>query len=414
MNIWIVCVGEPLPSDGNNPRLRRMGTLAAFLAKEKGNNVEWFSVSFDHYKKTQRTERNADIKLADNYTLHIVRVNGYRRNVSLARVIHHKQSASRILKRMKTSNTKPDVIVASMEPLEVSNAVVKFSKSNKIPAIVDVRDLWPEIYYEVLPKPLHPLLHLYVKRCSHVLSKTMKNASSIVGLSQGFLDYGLKYANREESCLDKVIPIGYPDFDKTAYFGNTNVLKSEYGISENDLTVLFLGNFGNQFNFEPIIDAAKRLSSYSRIKFVLCGNGSRLEEIKERTIGCNVVFTGWIEQEMIKTLACNSSMGIAPYINSKNYLLNTPNKFGEYLSYGLPVVLGIQGVMAQLIQENGCGCIYSSGEDLANEILRFNENPSLLNDCSRNARRLFERMFNAEDTNHLFLDVITGVINKEN
>ena len=34
-------------------------------------------------------------------------------------------------------------------------------------------------------------------------------------------------------------------------------------------------------------------------------------------------------------------IGLAPYRNSINFRLNVPNKFGEYLSYGLPIFLPI-------------------------------------------------------------------------
>ncbi len=50
MKFWIVSVGEPLPVDGINTRLRRMGNIATY-ASNCGIEVEWFSVSFDRYKK---------------------------------------------------------------------------------------------------------------------------------------------------------------------------------------------------------------------------------------------------------------------------------------------------------------------------------------------------------------------------
>ena len=56
MNLWIVSVGEPLPVDGANTRLRRMGNLATY-ASQRDVKVEWFSVSFDHYTKIQRCKK---------------------------------------------------------------------------------------------------------------------------------------------------------------------------------------------------------------------------------------------------------------------------------------------------------------------------------------------------------------------
>ena len=67
MKIWIVSVGEPLPTDGANVRLRRMGNLAAFIAENEENQVDWFSVSFEHYKKKQRVHKDTVISVRDNY-----------------------------------------------------------------------------------------------------------------------------------------------------------------------------------------------------------------------------------------------------------------------------------------------------------------------------------------------------------
>ena len=77
MKVWIVSVGEPLPSDGKNVRLRRMGNLAAYISKDPLNQVDWFSVSFDHYKKQQRVAKDTDINISDNYVMHLLHVNGY-------------------------------------------------------------------------------------------------------------------------------------------------------------------------------------------------------------------------------------------------------------------------------------------------------------------------------------------------
>ena len=96
MRLWIVSVGEPLPTDGENVRLRRMGNLAAYLANNSDNTVDWFSVSFDHYKKKQRVLEDTDIRIGSNYCMHLVYVNGYKRNISLARIIHHIRGGKKI------------------------------------------------------------------------------------------------------------------------------------------------------------------------------------------------------------------------------------------------------------------------------------------------------------------------------
>ena len=406
MRLWIVSVGEPLPVDGVNTRLRRMGNLALFASKQDVH-VEWFSVSFDHYKKVQRCKNDADFEISNKFILHLVDSVPYKRNVSLARIRHHKEAGKAIYNRMKACE-KPDVIIASMEPLEVSNAAVTYAQQNNVPCIVDVRDLWPEIYYDVIPRSLHWALDFYVKACAKMLNYTMGHCDSIVGLSNGFLEYGLKYAKRERTSNDAVYPIAYPCNDYSVYKEKLQEYWGKYGIQETDFLVIFLGNFGDQFKFGEIIEASKHFESVHNIKFVLCGNGKHEEEVK-KTVGSNVIIPGWIEKEQIFSLMANASIGIAPYINSMNYRLNTPNKFGEYLSAGLPIAVSVSGEMEDLLNQHECGSVYRDATDLIELIEKYYHNDELLSQHSANARALYENLFNADNSNQKLLDHIIKI-----
>lgn len=398
MIVWIVSVGEPLPVDGANVRLRRMGNLATFLSEKCDVHVEWFSVSFDHYKKIQRCMEDTDVAINPKFNMNMVYVNGYKRNVSLSRVIHHKNAGKKIYQNMNKM-AKPDIIFASMEPLEVSEAAARYAKRNNIPYIVDVRDLWPEIYYDVIPKALHPILSIYVNRCAKSLNYTLGNSDSIVGLSNGFLEYGLKYAKRTRGDNDAIYPIAYPNYDYGAYQDLFDECWNKYQLKKTDFIVSFLGNFGDQFRFEEIISAANYLNDkYKDIKFVLCGNGKN-EDIIRRSVGKNVIIPGWIEKEQILSLMCYSKIGIAPYIDSMNYRLNTPNKFGEYLSAGLPIAVSVQGEMDKLLKENQCGASYKTSQDLIDIIEQYYKDSQLQHEHSQNARNLYEEMFNGDTIN---------------
>lgn len=406
MRVWIVSVGEPLPTDGENIRLRRMGNLANCISQE-GHFVDWFSVSFDHYKKKQRCKKDKDITINNNFIMHLLYTNGYKRNVSLKRMIHHKTAALNILKKMNTLK-KPDVIIASMEPLEVSSAAVKFGVNNSIPVVVDVRDLWPEIYYEVLPKRLHRILKPYVLLCHLTLRKTMSSAYSIIGLSEGFLKYGLSFANRKQMPLDRVFPIAYPNYNYDDYKQKFKELWNSYNLKEDDFLIIFLGNFGKQFDFENIIKASNLLRDNEKIKFVLCGNGIQLNDIKKRS-DQNIIFPGWIEKEQILSLAANGCLGIAPYINSINYTQNTPNKFGEYLSASLPILVSVSGDMENLLIKNECGYSYKSGYELADIINKYFNDKDKLNKHSKNARYLYEQQYNGDVAYKNLLDYLIEV-----
>lgn len=393
MKVWIVSVGEPLPTDGENTRLRRMGNLANCIS-EKGNEVEWFSVSFDHYKKKQRCTTDKDIVVNGNFIMHLVYINGYKKNVSLSRIIHHKTAGSNIYRKMN-SLKNPDVIVVSMEPLEISSVTTAYGIKNSIPVVVDVRDLWPAIFYEVIPKSLHLFLKPYIQLCRSSLYKTMSRAYSIIGLSDEFLKYGLSFARREQKSLDRVYPIAYPNYNYDAYKEEFIKHWNIYGLVEDDFLIVFFGNFGKQYDFENIIEASNILKDNLKIKFVLCGNGIQLNNVRKRTSN-NVIFPGWIEKEKITSLAAKASLGIAPYINSINYTQNTPNKFGEYLSASLPILVSVSGAMEKLLIENQCGHRYSCGSNLVHIIKNYFNDREKLKQHSKKARELYIEKFNGD------------------
>lgn len=406
MKIWIVSVGEPLPIDGDNVRLRRMGNLATYISNS-GIDVEWFTVSFEHYQKKQRCKEDCDYVINEHFTLHLAYVNGYKKNVSLARVIHHQNAGKGIYKLMK-SHEKPDVILASMEPLEVSSVAVQFANENCIPCIIDVRDLWPEIYYDVIPKGLHWLLNIYVNYCSKTLKKTMSGCDSIIGLSNGFLNYGLKYAGRNRKETDAIFPIAYPNYNYDSFREFFDECWGKYNLSKKDFIIVFLGNFGDQFKFDEIISVSKKFIEFKDVKFVLCGNGKHQAEIREKT-NENVVIPGWIEKKQILSLLSYAKIGIAPYIDSMNYRLNTPNKFGEYLSASLPIAVSVTGEMEVLLNKYNCGAYYHNTEDLYNIIIKYYTNNDLQTEASMNARALFEKMFNGDNSNAQILKHIIQI-----
>lgn len=407
MKVWIVSVGEPLPVDGENVRLRRMGNLAVYLSEKCNVDIDWFSVSFDHYKKIQRCDKNITYSINPKFNMHLAYVNGYKKNISFARIRHHRNAGKYIYQYMN-SLEKPDIIFASMEPLEVSEAAARYAKENNIPYIVDVRDLWPEIYYDVIPKILHPILKIYVELCARSLNYTMGNSSSIIGLSNGFLNYGLKYAKRSRGLKDAVFPIAYPNYDYNTYKDFFEEFWGKLNLKKEDFIVCFMGNFGQQFKFDEIIEASKFFTNKDDIKFVLCGNGINEDYVRKYTDD-NVIIPGWIEKEQIFSLMYYSKLGIAPYIDSMNYRLNTPNKFGEYLSAGLPIAVAVKGEMEDLLREYECGFSYQNTKELINIIEFYYNDAENQKKHSINARHLYDEMFNGDFVNKKIFEHILKV-----
>ncbi len=370
--------------------------MLSTILYQMGHEVHWFSSSFHHYKKEQRCNNDTEILIKDNFTIHLIKTKGYKNNVSVQRINHHRTLARKF--NIKTIDyNKPDIILVTLAPLELSKVVVNYGEQNKIPVIVDIRDLWPEIFSEVIPKWGKGIIRPYIWMCKKRLKSIIRRATAIIGVTPNFLEYGLNVAGLKKRQFDEVFFTSYKPRDLTNQMPSFKENWGHYGLKQSDFIVTFVGNFGKQFVLNPIIEAAEKLKEYQDIKFVLCGSGETLQSFKNESKHLdNIILTGWIEESEIHSLLSATSIGIAPYRNSINFTNNTPNKFGEYLSAGLPVILGVGGIMEDLVRDYKCGDIYKDSEELAKIIKSLYFDNDLLKSMSVNAYKLYEEKFNSD------------------
>jgi glycosyltransferase involved in cell wall biosynthesis len=156
-----------------------------------------------------------------------------------------------------------------------------------------------------------------------------------------------------------------------------------------------------QLDLAHVIEAARLLEVRGvRARFVLCGEGQRLEEYRQAARGIpSVVLPGWVNHAAIYSLMRRASVGLDPLPERMNFLTNINNKAIEYLSAGLPVVASPErGVLYDLLKRTGSGVSYAPHDagSLAACIEKFAGNPQVLAPMRANALALFDREFRAE------------------
>src|SRR4051812_39290189 len=114
--IWVVTVGEPLPIDGNEPRLLRAGIVAKMLA-EAGHDVTWWTSNVDHTRKRRRFPGETERALGPRLRLILLDGALYQSNVSYARIRNHCQVAASFARRSERE-PRPDVILCSFPTIE--------------------------------------------------------------------------------------------------------------------------------------------------------------------------------------------------------------------------------------------------------------------------------------------------------
>ena len=393
MNIWLLTIGEPLPL-WENIRLHRTGVLAQRLVG-RGHRVTWWTSAFEHQRKEMFFDADQELSLPGGPVLRILRGCGYSRNVSLKRFIDHRIIAAKF-RKAASQLPPPDVIIASMPCYHLAFEAVQYAKARGIPVLVDIRDLWPDIF-------LKPLRGAFLKGLGRLalgsefsrLKKTLKQADGLVAVSQGYLDWALAKAGRVQHRLDRVIFLGY----ENALGENRVPLPAWLEGREQEKKILFIGSFGASYELDLIVQAARKFreAGDSRVCFVIAGTGDQDRQIRDAASGLsNIVLPGWIGAAEIRALLQNGFVGLLPYVEGAPQ--GIPNKPFEYLSAGLPLVSSLTGEMADLVDQHGLGFNYEAGsvDGLVGAIRSLLESDTLYQEFSRNALRFYERYGNAK------------------
>ena len=399
MRIWIATVSEQVPSDSPAERLLR-GGIWAYELERRGHKVVWWTDNVDHMRKRTRTQKDTTVYLAPGLELRMVAGPGYPGSLSLARLRHYRHTARQLAKWMM-AETPPDVCLAALPALEWVEAVQEVGALRGFPVVVDCRDMWPEVFVDVVPRALRWPARLALSPMFRQKRRVLRGAFAISGITDEFLEWGLQGGGRGQSDLDFV---AHHSYARTEYRQEELVTAArawdEAGLREelDLLTICYFGVLASSTDFGPVLSGLRLLGSRAaQVRLVICGEGYNLAKVRKSAADLeNVHFAGYVSGARIKTLMERSDIGLAPYVATRNYLANIPGKVSEYLSCGLPLLSGVGGATGSYLQSNRCGWQYAGGEGFAERVAELLDRPETCRAASQKAKEAFERDFPAE------------------
>jgi glycosyltransferase involved in cell wall biosynthesis len=366
---------------------------------ETGHRVTQWSATFNHFTKQQRAHRDTSVSVHPRYRVELLYGIGYRRHASPRRFLFNHNVADAFARRSKES-PKPDVIVTSIPTLELSAAAITYGREHAVPVVVDVRDLWPDVFLTALPSRLRFLARPCLWPFERLANRICSDANSLIGVSQEYLDWGLRHAGREASAVDRVFPIGYARAVLTD--AERREVESRWQAEEFQplpaLKCCYFGVMGRSSGVDVIIAVARKLRAmgYPDIEFLVCGNGPREEYYRSQARNLpNVHFLGWVAPADITVLMEQSDVGLTFYDGGA--LQSLPNKPIEYLAGGLPVLSTLRGELERILETHQCGETHDFRdiEGLAATLVRWKNKPRLRATMRARARQLFDERFAA-------------------
>lgn len=410
MNIWIIHPGELLPIDGTG-RLFRYGLLANYLA-QGDNSILRFAPTFAHgIKKTRCVDGHVDV-INSMYSNVFIDAGKYWKNISIRRLLFHYKFAYKLLNEFSRHN-RPDIILCGVPHPLFCAVSVYFGKKNNIPVVIDVRDLWPDIYFSFFPKVMRDLLLRLIRPFELINRYVFKNTAGITAVSNSYLQWGMSFSGRLAGPQDKVFYLGY---EKHAVEHNheINLTKfSKSGLKIGKKIFCFIGSFESSYDIETVLDAAVELERRGEndCQFVFCGDGAKKNKVEALSeIHDNIVYLGYLDQSELSSVMKMSYAGLCTY--NESALQSIPNKPIEYFSSGLPIISSLRGDLYELIDEYYCGKSYSANnmEEFVATITLFINNPNEVEIMSDNSKSLFEKYFEANKVYSEFTNYLNNVI----
>lgn len=408
MNVWLIHPAEPVPISGNT-RLFRYGKICRLLAKRGHVATQWAS-TFDHFSKQQRAPCDRIFEVEKGYRVQLVYGSPYKKHVSYARMRSQREVAQNFERRAEKS-VPPDVIVVSLPTLELATSVLDYAEQHKIPVVVDIRDLWPDVFLTAFPKWakvfIQPLFLIYEQQARDIC----RRASLLTGVSEAYLAWGLQKAKRSRTSHEKAVYLAYqkPVVTKQDRHRILQELDSKGIHQKRALRCCFFGMLGRSAGLRSIAGLATHLvrQGHKDIEFVLCGTGPRKNDLLKMIQDVpNIKYLGWKDSKEIACLMERSDIGLAIY--QDGVLQSIPNKPVEYLAGGLPVLTTLRGELEALLNTYNCGKVFQANdiESMGEWLIHCKQNHASVKYLSQQASQLYADQFNATKVYEEFIDEI--------
>ena len=242
---------------------------------------------------------------------------------------------------------KVDVVVATTPPLFAAAAGLAIARVNRVPFVLDVRDLWPAAAVS-----LGQLSNPTALRASLKLERFLyQQAAAVVAVTKSFCRYIDNV--REAAPATALIPNGtlegfFAEHDRSA--------RAVLGVEDGRFLITFAGTLGIAQALPSVLDAAA--AAGNAFEFAFVGDGparSMLEGDLARRGLRNVSFHPQRPLDEIAPILAASDALLVTLSADPTFADFVPSKLIDFMAAGRPVLLAAAGEPARILELAGGG-----------------------------------------------------------
>lgn len=296
-----------------------------------------------------------------------------------------------------------DLVMGTSPPIFQAVSACLVANLRRRPFLLEIRDLWPAFAIDigVLTNPA-------LIRASKWLEDFLyRRATHILVNSPAYRDYLLE----KGIAADKIsfIPNGVdPEVFHPDDTGER--LRNEWDLSDK-FVVTYAGALGLANDIPTILQAADLLRDASCIQILIVGDGKErsILEAQAKTLSLlNVSFVGSRPKSEMPEILAASDACLATLKDIPMFRTTYPNKVFDYMAAGRPTILGIDGVIREVIEAAHGGVFVPPGnaEALARAIRELSEDSARVKEMGNSARAHVVKYFNRHHQANEFVDLV--------
>ncbi len=253
---------------------------------------------------------------------------------------------------------KQDMVLSTSPQFFNGLAGFFVAKIKRSPWVLEIRDLWPESIVAVgAIKNTH-----IIKFLERIEAFCYRKADHIIAVTQSFKKHILARGGRANA-----LSVIYNGVDLSLFDSQEQASKADaaqyFGVhyEPSMFFAAYVGTHGMAHHLETILEAAEILKDHPSIRFLMAGDGSEKEKLvkmrQEKNLK-NVLMLDQLPKADMPRLWQLVDASIVLLKKSDLFKTVIPSKIFESMAMRRPIVLGVEGEVADIIRESDSGvCI---------------------------------------------------------
>ncbi len=358
--------------------------LADEYLKTHGYKTQYLTADYDTVRKVP-----FQCNQPDSYQIH---TRPYYKNLTLRRILSHRDFATGMYKHLQRLPQVPDMIVAIVPPNFIASFLRKYKRKHpQVKLVIDLYDLWPESFPSGrLKKLLAPMFGVW----GLLRDRTLPLADRILtecdmyrqrlGLELDARAYTFPLVGRRPQ-----------DADLTAK------------LPQQGLSLCYLGSINNIINIPAITKLVDDLSSRLPVTVHIIGKGERQEAFLQAlaTTKAQVHFYGEVYDPQ-KKLEILSRCHFGLNIMKETVCVGLTMKSVDYFGHDLPIINNIPVDTAGLVEKYQVGLNLS--EDTVQQLAALTQAEMLA--MRENVHRMYDECFAVDVLRKKMEEILKGIV----